>query len=106
MDILDTDYSDEKHVFAYDNATIHTARPPASLSAKQMPANPNANFFCTVKDKEGKTTDVKMKDGKFKDGTPQQLYYPANHPKYPGFFKGTRALIQERRNKGHDLPDP
>jgi hypothetical protein len=44
MDILDDDYSDEKHVLAYDNATIHTARAPNALSAISMTAKPSENF--------------------------------------------------------------
>jgi hypothetical protein len=107
MDILDKDYSDEKHVFAYDNATIHTARPANALSARHMQVNPNANFMCKVKGKDGEPdTFVKMKDGMFKDGKPQKLYYRRNHKKYPGYFKGMRVLIEKRRKKGHNLPDP
>ncbi|THV06141.1 hypothetical protein K435DRAFT_816013 [Dendrothele bispora CBS 962.96] len=45
MDILDADYPDEKHVFAYDNATIHTARPANALSARYMPVKPNKSYF-------------------------------------------------------------
>lgn len=44
MDILDADYPNERHVFAYDNATIHTARAPDALSATGMPVKPNSNF--------------------------------------------------------------
>ncbi|KAJ7688857.1 hypothetical protein B0H17DRAFT_878712, partial [Mycena rosella] len=36
MDILDEDYADEKHVLAYDNATIHTSRTPDALSTSKM----------------------------------------------------------------------
>ncbi|KAJ3780523.1 hypothetical protein GGU10DRAFT_397774 [Lentinula aff. detonsa] len=107
MDILDADYPDEQHVFAYDNATIHTARSPDALSATAMPCNPNASFFCKVMGKDGEVEKrVKMKNGTFRDGSSQELYYPADHPDYPGHFKGTRVLIQERREKGHELPDP
>ena len=45
MDILSHDYPNEYHVFAYDNATIHTARRPSALSAKNMPLKPNPNFL-------------------------------------------------------------
>ncbi|KAF9000389.1 hypothetical protein BDZ89DRAFT_1121659 [Hymenopellis radicata] len=99
MDILDADYPDEKHVFAYDNATIHTARAPDALSALKMPAKPSSNFN-KVKDSEGVATCIHMRDGTFRDGTPQSLYLP------DGRFKGSKILIQERRAKGHDLPDP
>ncbi|THU99848.1 hypothetical protein K435DRAFT_818474 [Dendrothele bispora CBS 962.96] len=104
MDILDADYSDEKH---YDNATIHTARPANALSARYMQVKPNKDFLCKVKGSGGESdTFVKMKDGSFKDGTPQKLYYRQNHKKYPGHFKGMRVLIEECRKKGHNLPDP
>ncbi|KAJ3796389.1 hypothetical protein GGU11DRAFT_757552 [Lentinula aff. detonsa] len=106
MDILDTDYPDEQHVFAYDNATIHTARAPNALSATGMPVNPHQNYLCKVKDRDRqKERTVRIKNGTFRDGTVQELYYPDCHPKYPGWFKGTCVLIQERREKGHDLPD-
>ncbi|THU88018.1 hypothetical protein K435DRAFT_680604 [Dendrothele bispora CBS 962.96] len=107
MDILDADYPDKKHVFTYDNATIHTARPANALSARYMQVKPNKDFLCKVKGSGGESdTFVKMKDGTFKDGTPQKLYYRQNHKKYPGHFKGMRVLIKERRKKGHNLPDP
>jgi hypothetical protein len=40
MDTLDETRPDERHVFAYDNATTHTARPPDGLSARHMVVNP------------------------------------------------------------------
>jgi hypothetical protein len=106
MDILSRDYPDEVHVFAYDNATIHTCRPADALSARYMPLNVNANFRCTVKKRDGTEEKVKMKNGVFPDGTPQELYFPDDHPQHAGKFKGTRNLIIERREKGVDLPDP
>lgn len=99
MDILDEDYADEKHVLAYDNATIHTARAPDALSATKMTAKPSDNFN-KVKNDDGTTRLIRMRDGKFRDGTPQSLYLPN------GQFKGMKQIIQERRAKGHDLPDP
>ncbi|KAF9048075.1 hypothetical protein BDZ89DRAFT_941483 [Hymenopellis radicata] len=96
MDILDADYPNEKHVFAYDNATIHTARAPDALSALKMPAKPSSNFNKV----KGGDDCIRMRDGTFRDGTPQSLYLP------DGRFKGSKTLIAERRAKGHDLPDP
>jgi hypothetical protein len=96
MDILDEDYPNENHVFAYDNAKTHTARAPDALSAKKMPLKENANFGYYT---EG-SVRKQMRDGKFPNGRPQKLYN-AN-----GKFKGMRAIIQERRQKGADLPDP
>jgi hypothetical protein len=99
MDILDEDYADEKHVLAYDNATIHTARAPDALSATKMTVKPSENFN-KIKNDDGTTYLVCMRDGSFRDGTPQCMYLP------DGRFKGMKAIIQERRAKGHQLPDP
>ncbi|KAJ6536006.1 hypothetical protein DFH09DRAFT_1283932, partial [Mycena vulgaris] len=99
MDILDEDYSAEKHALAYDNATIHTARAPDALSAINMTVKPSGNFN-KVKNGDGITSHVRMRDATFRDGSTQSLYLP------DGRFKGMKTLIQERRAKGHDLPDP
>lgn len=99
MDILDEDYSNEKHALAYDNATIHTAHAPDALSAVSMTLKPSVNFN-KVKGPGEITQCVRMRDGTFHDGTPQCLYYP------DGTFKGMKVLIAERRAKGHNLPDP
>jgi hypothetical protein len=37
MDILEKNYPHDDHIFVFDNATIHTKRPPGSLSARHMP---------------------------------------------------------------------
>ncbi|KAF8890591.1 hypothetical protein CPB85DRAFT_1230986 [Mucidula mucida] len=99
MDILDADYTDEKHVFALDNATIHTACAPDALSALHMTAGPSVNFN-KVKKHDGTVHQPKMRDGTFKDGI-RQSFYLLN-----GVFKGMTTIIQERRHKGHDLPNP
>lgn len=96
MDILEKDYPDETHVFAYDNATIHTCRPVNALSARKMTLHPNTNFGGEVKVNGKVVRKVKMRDTVFSDGTIQELYHPANHPTHPGWFKGLRKLIQER----------
>ena len=41
MDILQTYYPNDDHIFIFDNATIHTKRPPGSLSAWSMPKGPS-----------------------------------------------------------------
>ncbi|KAF7334876.1 hypothetical protein MSAN_02357100 [Mycena sanguinolenta] len=99
MDILEEDYSDKKHVLAYDNATIHTACAPDALSAVSMTLKPSNNFN-KVKGSDDIACCVRMRDETFKDRTPQCLYYS------DGSFKGIKVLIAERRAKGHDLPDP
>ncbi|KAF7297005.1 hypothetical protein MIND_00932800 [Mycena indigotica] len=95
MNILDRDYTEDRHVFAYDNATIHTARAPDALSALGMTLGPSNNF------NKSNGVYVHMRDATFRDGSAQVLYQ-ANGTT----FKGLKVLIQERRAKGHDLPDP
>ena len=36
MDILESDYPEENHIFAYDNAKTHTARAPDALTTQKM----------------------------------------------------------------------
>ncbi|KAF8211910.1 hypothetical protein K438DRAFT_2173670 [Mycena galopus ATCC 62051] len=96
---LDEDYSDEKHVLAYDNAKIHTAHAPHALSAIAMAAKPSENFN-KVKGPDDIARCVRMRDATFHDGTPQCLYFA------DGCFKGMKVLISECWAKGHDLPDP
>lgn len=109
MDILESGpvFALEEHVFLYDNATTHTMRAPDALSARKMPVNMpelsitgRKNFLCSKKDECGREHLVPMRDACFADGTPQKLYL------VNGLFKGMRTLIQERCNKGANLPDP
>ena len=37
-----------------------------------------------------------MREGKLPDGTPQSLYYPNDHPSFPGYFKGMEQILRER----------
>ncbi|KAF7291978.1 hypothetical protein MIND_01223500 [Mycena indigotica] len=90
MDILDHDYTADRHIFAYDNATIHTARWPDALSA-----GPSVNFNKT------NGVCVHMRDATFCNGTPRNLYQADGTT-----FKGLKVLIRERRAKSHSLPDP
>ncbi|KAJ7200600.1 hypothetical protein GGX14DRAFT_400597 [Mycena pura] len=122
MDFLDANHPDEEHVLAYDNATTHTARAADALSAGKMPLNTpgktkptgkgknkvpgvQKNWFVKTKDADGKDIRIRMRDGKYADGTPQALYFPEGHPK-AGIFKGMRVLIDERIQHGDNLPNP
>ncbi|KAK0444511.1 uncharacterized protein EV420DRAFT_1622730 [Desarmillaria tabescens] len=91
MDILDHDYPNEWHIFAYDNAATHTACAPNALSASKMPAKPSKTFYY----------------GSFPDGSPQSFYFPNNHPDVElcGLFKGMKEIIQKCNEKGAGLPD-
>lgn len=106
MDILDADYPEEKHIFAFDNATVHTAHRGDALSATKMQVKPNTKFLCTVKTSDGTENQVQMRDGTFPDGSKQSLYFPDDHSEYPGWFKGMRVLIEEHHEKGAKIPDP
>ncbi|THU94396.1 hypothetical protein K435DRAFT_820009 [Dendrothele bispora CBS 962.96] len=94
MDILEADYTDEKHVFVYDNATTHRKREDDALSARHMPLNPsgfgkngNSPNFGVYKNAIGP-------DGR--TNTIQSLYFSADHRKYPGCFKGMAQILIER----------
>ena len=96
MDILDADYPKKYHVFAYDITACH----PNALSAVKMQLKPNPKFSCD------KAKTIRMMDGRFVDGTSQALYFPEDHPTYPGYFKGMCQIINEWHEKGANLPDP
>ncbi|KAF9510307.1 hypothetical protein BS47DRAFT_1300305 [Hydnum rufescens UP504] len=118
MDILDKHYRTEDHVFIYDNATTHKKCADDALSARHMPKyppNPNGkgrkkgeNWGVKVPllgpngnvihGSDGKVVKVfkKMADAQFSDGRPQPLYFPDDHPQYPGLFKGMAVILEER----------
>jgi hypothetical protein len=107
MDILEKHYPHDKHVFVYDNAKTHAKRPPNARSARKMTLNSSAKFKVEMgKDSNGTPVMGNMRDGIFPDGSAQSLYFPSDHPTRPGYFKGMKILIQERREKGANLPDP
>ncbi|KAF7319999.1 hypothetical protein MKEN_00783800 [Mycena kentingensis (nom. inval.)] len=116
MDIVQRQWPDFDHVFIYDNATTHKKRPDGALGARAMPKFPSgsrgkgdANFLVEVnrRDPDGKlmydTTTrsllkekIPMTGACFADGTPQDLYFPADHPAHPGKFKGMKIVLEER----------
>ena len=117
MDILTEFYPNKEHKFVFDNATTHTARSDTALSARHMPkgTKPVGEFWGAIvpvldsdgnqvyhRDENGKLTrkpmktKVRMDDATFKDGSPQPLYFPDNHPVSLGCFKGMAVLLQER----------
>lgn len=90
-------YPDAEHVFIYDNATTHTKRREDALSAAKMTLGPSKNFGNVVStDSSGQKIRVRMEDATLLDGSRQSLYFPDNHPKYPGFFKGVAEILRER----------
>ena len=108
MDILDEHYPSYQHVFVLDNARTHTKRAEDALSARRMPKNPHPTFGVNsvvkdqygniIYDRNGKplTKRCQMENAAFADGTPQPLYFPSNHPQYPGYFKGMTQILRER----------
>jgi hypothetical protein len=114
MEILEKYYPNEDHIFVYDCASTHLKRSDESLSSSKMPRNmskPNQNFGVTVNvigengkpiyGPDGKVSKrkIRMRNGRFKDGTEQEFYYPDGHPN-AGLFKGMAQILTER---GYDV---
>ena len=117
MDILQKYYPNDDHIFIFDNATIHTKRPPGSLSARRMPKKTpkpdpkkpekEANWFVEVDatdergnpvygpDRKKLKKRIRMADGVLPNGQPQSLYFPEGHPQ-AGIFKGMATILMER----------
>ena len=108
MHILVKDYPSHQHVFILDNARTHTKRAETALSARKMTKSPKAGFGvdAMVRDEKGQlilngngqpqTERRKINNATFSDGTTQFTYFPSDHPKYPGYFKGMTQLLLER----------
>ncbi|KAI0672728.1 hypothetical protein C8Q78DRAFT_1077067 [Trametes maxima] len=111
MDILEKHYPEDEHVLIFDNAPTHLKRAPDALSARKMSMGPTREgkpvfgVERSVVDINGRPVyapdgairkeKVPMADARFKDGTPQSLYFPQGHPR-AGAFKGMAILLQER----------
>ncbi|KAF5337676.1 hypothetical protein D9758_013007 [Tetrapyrgos nigripes] len=74
-------------LFLFDNATTHQFRPADALSARKMVKGPHPDW---------PGNGVRMRNGTLPNGTPQEFYYPNDHPTYPGYFKGSEQIIKER----------
>ena len=116
-DILRKFYPNDDHIFIFDNATIHTKRPPGSLSARHMPKKTpkpdpkkpekEANWLVEVDmtDERGRPVygpnrkklkkRIRMANGVLPNGQPQSLYFPEGHPQ-AGVFKGMATILTER----------
>ena len=110
MDILDKHFPSEHHVLIFDSATMHTKRADDALSAHKMPKNTpkdgkNWGVETPLLDALGKQVfdsggkavkqKVMMANGRFKDGSIQEFYFPADHGTSPGVFKGMVTLLVE-----------
>jgi hypothetical protein len=95
MDILEQHFPNDKHVLLFDNATTHQKHADNALSATKMlkftpKEGKNWGVKTNVIGADGKPvygpdgkllkTTVRMVDGEFADGTPQEFYYPVGHP--------------------------
>lgn len=90
-------YPDVEHIFIYDNATTHTKRREDAPSATKMTLGPSKNFGEIIGvDATGQKLRIRTADTKLKDGSLQSFYFPAEHPKYPGYFKGITEILRER----------
>jgi hypothetical protein len=76
-------------LFLFDNAPSHQRRPADGLSARKMTKNPNENW-CP------KQAGIRMRNGELPDGREQEMYFPADHPEMPGWFKGMEIILRER----------
>jgi hypothetical protein len=87
IEIFKCKWPEEQGLFLYDNVTIHKKRSPSALSATKIPKSAL---------RWEPSPGIRMRNGKLPDGTPQTLYYPDNHPWFPGFFKGMEQILRER----------
>ncbi|EKM75371.1 hypothetical protein AGABI1DRAFT_132271 [Agaricus bisporus var. burnettii JB137-S8] len=113
MKILQKYYSDERHVFIFDNATTHMKRRATAPSAQSMPLNMpregvrrkgNWGVDVVVLDEHGKavynpdgskkTRFQQMDNGVLSDGSPQSFYFEEGPHK--GVFKGMKTILNER----------
>ena len=106
MAILEKHYPNEDHVFIFDNVPTHTKRPDDSLSAQNMPKGcRELGVDVPVRDVSGQpvlgpngkvlTMKAWIANGFFKDGTPQEFYWPEGH-QHAGKFKGMAQILTER----------
>ena len=72
-----------------------------------MPQNPNQNWGVPMNMHDTQGHQIFNSDGTPAKGTahmadtlfldrPQSLYFPNNHPNYPGWFKGMAAILEEQ----------
>ena len=110
MDILTQHYPNDDHILIFDNATTHLKRADNALSACKMPKltpkdGCNWGVEVTAIGSDGKPlyrpdgkpekTKVQMSAASFSDGSTQELYFLAGHPR-AGVFKGMVVLLEER----------
>jgi hypothetical protein len=78
-------YPEAQALFIFDNATTHQKRAPDALSANYTPRG------CKI----WRPGQPQMRDATFANGERQPLYWPADHPEFPGYFKGMKIILAE-----------
>ncbi|KAG2054614.1 hypothetical protein BDR06DRAFT_982214 [Suillus hirtellus] len=104
MDILEKYFSNEDHIFIFDNATTHLKCVDDALCAHKMLKGPSATWGISVKVKisnghtvvapDGKPIKekIQMVDAQLPNGDTQSLYFPDGHQK-ARWFKGTAQIL-------------
>jgi len=108
--IITHDYPDQEHIFIFDNASTHLKRADDAISSRKMPKfmpkeGTNWGVEITARNQDGKIihgsdgkplkVKIRMGNGRLPDGSPQDFYYPTNHPQ-TGKFKGMAQILAER----------
>ncbi|KDN33743.1 hypothetical protein RSAG8_13174, partial [Rhizoctonia solani AG-8 WAC10335] len=98
LQILTEEHADEHHLLVFDNATTHTKMPDDAPVASRMTLGPSHKVGGDAIGPSGEKIKINFAPAKFADGSPQELYYPANHPKKDlrGAFKGLAKILEER----------
>ncbi|KAG2064344.1 hypothetical protein BDR04DRAFT_1130802 [Suillus decipiens] len=102
MDIVQTSWPNEDHMFVFDNVTTHLKCPNGSLGIPKVGTNWGVEV--TARNLAGKIiygtdgkpskTKIRMANGTFKDGSAQSLYFPEGHA-CRGVFKGMATILEE-----------
>jgi hypothetical protein len=117
MDVVSEAYPNFDHIFIYDNASTHLKRADGARSARKMPKSvpistvnkKRDNWLVEITDRDPTTgkpiylpdgslrkVKIRMEGGFLPDKSPQLFYFPDDHDKFPGLFKGMAIILQER----------
>ncbi|KAB5596223.1 hypothetical protein CTheo_208 [Ceratobasidium theobromae] len=91
-------YPNEDHLFIFDNATTHTKLPDDAPVVGKMTLGPSFKVGGESMTSTGEKIKINFTPGKFSDESPQEFYYPVDHPKkeLQGAFKGLAKILEER----------
>lgn len=90
-------------MFAYfDNATTHAKLPDNTPIISRMTLGPSKNVHGGSQGPIKGNIKVKFAPRKIPNGSPQEFYYPDDHPKADlrGAFKGLTKILDERKVPG------